>query len=30
VPGYFIAKMAARYVHRKYAKLEELRKRQSP
>jgi glycosyltransferase involved in cell wall biosynthesis len=30
MPGYFIAKMASRYVHRKYAKLEELRKRQSP
>ncbi|MGO8817516.1 MAG: glycosyltransferase family 2 protein [Terriglobia bacterium] len=29
VPGYFIAKMAAHYVQRKYAKLEELRKRQS-
>ena len=25
-PGYFIAKMAARYVQRKYAKLEEMRK----
>jgi glycosyltransferase involved in cell wall biosynthesis len=26
-PGYLIAKMAARYVRRKYAKLEEMRKR---
>ena len=25
-PGYLIAKMAARYVQRKYAKLEEMRK----
>jgi glycosyltransferase involved in cell wall biosynthesis len=29
-PGYLIAKMAARYVQRKYAKLEELRKGLSP
>jgi len=29
-PGYLIAKMAARYVQRKYAKLEEQRKRAQP
>jgi glycosyltransferase involved in cell wall biosynthesis len=29
-PGYLIAKMAARYVRRKYAKLEEMRKRLRP
>jgi hypothetical protein len=26
VPGYLIAKMAARYVRRKYTKLEEMQK----
>jgi hypothetical protein len=26
-PGYLIAKMAARYVRRKYAKLEEMQKK---
>jgi glycosyltransferase involved in cell wall biosynthesis len=30
VPGYLIAKMAARYVRRKYTKLEEMRKTSSP
>ena len=29
-PGYLIAKMAARYVQRKYAKLEEMRKSRAP
>jgi hypothetical protein len=29
-PGYLIAKMAARYVRRKYAKLEEMRKSLHP
>jgi hypothetical protein len=28
-PGYFIATMAARYVQRKYTKLEEMRKSQN-
>lgn len=30
IPGYLIAKMAARYVRRKYAKLEEMRRRPQP
>jgi glycosyltransferase involved in cell wall biosynthesis len=30
MPGYMIAKMAARYVQRKYAKLEEMRKSPQP
>jgi hypothetical protein len=30
IPGYLIAKMAARYAQRKYAKLEEMRKSPHP
>ncbi|MGO8789590.1 MAG: glycosyltransferase family 2 protein [Terriglobia bacterium] len=30
IPGYLIAKMAARYVRRKYAKLEEMQRRPQP